>query len=189
MAEHEILYIADAAAWREWLEQNHDSAAGVRLAIAKKNSGHSSPSYAEAVDGALCFGWIDGRRNSFDETHFLQLFTPRGARSIWSQRNRDLVAGLIESGAMTDAGMREIDRAKADGRWEAAYQRQSDKTVPDDLAAAIAANPDAAAFFETLSGQNRFAIIFRTSTAKRADTRARRIAAFVEQLARGETIH
>ena len=115
--------------------------------------------------------------------------TPRGPRSIWSQRNRELVAALIESGAMTDAGMREIERAKADGRWEAAYQRQSDKTVPDDLAAAIAANPAAAAFFETLTGQNRFAIIFRTTTAKRADTRARRIAAFVDQLARGETIH
>lgn len=189
MADHSILYLDDAAAWREWLADNHDSAAGVRLAIAKKNSGHSSPTYAEAVDAALCFGWIDARRNSLDDTHFLQTFTPRGPRSIWSQRNRDLVAALIESGAMTEAGMREIERAKADGRWDAAYQRQSDKTVPEDLAAAIAANPEAAAFFETLSGQNRFAIIFRTTTAKRADTRARRIAEFVAQLARHETLH
>ncbi|MGJ4844956.1 YdeI/OmpD-associated family protein [Leifsonia sp. Le1] len=189
MAEHSILYLPDAAAWRDWLQRNHETEAGVRLAIAKKNSGHTSPTYAEAVDGALCFGWIDGRRNSLDDTHFLQTFTPRGRRSIWSQRNRELVAALIESGEMTEHGMREIERAQADGRWDAAYQRQSDKTVPDDLAAALAANPEAAAFFETISGQNRFAIIFRVSTAKRADTRARRIATFVDQLARHETLY
>lgn len=189
MEEREIHYFTDAAEFRAWLAGHHDSSTGIRLAVAKKGSGHSSPSYAEAVDVALCFGWIDGRRNSLDDTHFLQLFTPRTQRSIWSQRNRDLVAALIASGDMTEAGMREVERAKADGRWDAAYQRVSDKTLPDDLAEAIAANPEAAAFFETLTSQNRFALIFRVSNVKRAETRARRIADFVEMLAAHETVY
>jgi uncharacterized protein YdeI (YjbR/CyaY-like superfamily) len=189
MGEHETIYVEDAAAWRAWLAAHHDEAAGIRLALAKKGSRLPSPSHDEAVQVALCFGWIDGRRNALDETHFLQTFTPRSARSIWSQRNRDLIAALIESGDMTEAGMREVDRAKADGRWDAAYQRVSDKTLPDDLEAALAAHPEAAAFFETLSSQNRFAIVFRTTNAKRPETRARRIADFVAMLARRETVY
>jgi uncharacterized protein YdeI (YjbR/CyaY-like superfamily) len=189
MDEREILYHSDAAEFRAWLAAHHDSSTGVQLAVAKKGSGHTSPSYAEAVKIALCFGWIDGRRNSLDDTHFLQLFTPRKPRSIWSQRNRDIVAELIASGEMTEAGMREVERARADGRWDAAYQRVSDKTLPDDFAAALAANPEAATFFETLTSQNRYAVIFRISNVKRAETRARRIAGFIEMLAAHETVY
>ncbi|MFF1574607.1 YdeI family protein [Leifsonia sp. NPDC058292] len=189
MAEHETIYPASAAEWRDWLLAHHADTAGIRLALAKKGSGLPSPDWDAAVRVALCFGWIDGRRNALDETHFLQSFTPRKARSTWSQRNRDLVAELIASGDMTEAGMREVERAKADGRWDAAYQRVSDKSLPEDLAAALAANPEAAAFFETLTSQNRFAIVFRTSNARRADTRARRVADFVAMLERHETIY
>jgi uncharacterized protein YdeI (YjbR/CyaY-like superfamily) len=189
MDEREILYPVDAAAFRDWLTANHASSPGVRLALAKKSSGLPSPTHPEALEVALCFGWIDGRRNALDDTHFLQLFTPRTPRSIWSQRNRDLVTALVASGDMTEAGMREIDRAKADGRWDAAYQPVSDKSLPDDLAAAIAANAEAAAFFETLTSQNRYALIFRTANAKRPETRARRIAGFVTMLAAHETVY
>jgi uncharacterized protein YdeI (YjbR/CyaY-like superfamily) len=189
MSEHETIYPESAADWREWLLAHHRDRLGVRLALAKKGSGLPSPDWDQAVRVALCFGWIDGRRNALDETHFLQSFTPRKARSTWSQRNRDLVAELIASGDMTEAGMLEVDRAKADGRWEAAYQRVSDKSLPDDLAEAIAANPDAAAFFEKLTSQNRFAIVFRTSNARRPETRARRIADFVMMLERHETVY
>jgi uncharacterized protein YdeI (YjbR/CyaY-like superfamily) len=189
MPDHETIYPESAAEWRDWLRANHADAAGIRLALAKKGSGLPSPDWDQAVRVALCFGWIDGRRNALDETHFLQSFTPRKPRSTWSQRNRDLVAELIASGDMTEAGMREVERAKADGRWDAAYQRVSDKSVPDDLAAAIAADPEAAAFFETLTSQNRFAIVFRTSNARRPETRARRIADFVAMLARHETVY
>ena len=173
MGELPILYLDDALAWHAWLLENHAESGGVRLAIAKKGSGRRSPTYAEAVD----------------EAHYLQSFVTRTRRSVWSQRNRELVAALIESGRMTEAGQREIDRAKEDGRWDAAYQRQSDRTLPDDLAAAIAADPDAAAFFETLTSQNRYAIVYRTTNAKRPETRARRIADFVAMLARHETIY
>jgi uncharacterized protein YdeI (YjbR/CyaY-like superfamily) len=189
MDEREILYLSDAAAFRDWLVANHASSSGVRLALAKKGTGIASPTYPETVEVALCFGWIDGRRNALDDSYFLQLFTPRTPRSIWSQRNRDLVNALIASGDMTEAGIREIDRAKADGRWDAAYQPVSDKSLPDDLAAAIAANAEAAAFFETLNSQNRYALIFRTANAKRPETRARRIAGFVTMLAAHETIY
>ncbi|WP_223692422.1 YdeI/OmpD-associated family protein [Leifsonia poae] len=189
MADFETIYPLSAAEWRSWLADHHDDTAGIRLAVAKKGSGHTSPDWDEAVRVALCFGWIDGRRNALDDTHFLQSFTPRRPRSTWSQRNRDLVAELIASGDMTEAGMREVDRAKADGRWDAAYQRVSDKTVPDDLARALAANPEAAAFFETLTSQNRFSIVYRTTNAKRPETRARRIADFVAMLARHETVY
>jgi uncharacterized protein YdeI (YjbR/CyaY-like superfamily) len=189
MAEHETIYPESAAHWREWLQEHHGDRVGVRLALAKKGTGLPSPDWDEAVRVALCFGWIDGRRNALDETHFLQSFTPRKPRSTWSQRNRDLVAELIASGDMTEAGMLEVDRAKADGRWDAAYQRVSDKSLPDDLAAAIAANPEAAAFFEKLTSQNRFAIVFRTSNARRPETRARRIADFVAMLERHETVY
>ena len=189
MTEYETLYVADEAAWRAWLETHGESVAGVRLAIAKKGGAGASATYAEAVNQALCFGWIDGPKASLDADHYLQTFTPRRARSIWSARNRELVDELIASGRMTAPGLREVERAQADGRWDAAYQRGSDRTVPDDLAAALAANPEAAAFFETLTAQNRYAIVFRTTTAKRAETRARRIGQFVEMLAKGETIY
>ena len=185
----ETLHCSDAAEWQKWLETNAATHEGVRLAIAKKGGARESVSYAEALDAALCFGWIDGQKWSLDEHHFLQGFGPRRPRSIWSQINRDKVAALIESGRMRPAGLAEVERAKADGRWDAAYAAQSKTELPDDLAAAIAASPAASAFYPTLSSQNRFAIIFRTNGVKRAETRARKIAQYVEMLEHGETIY
>jgi uncharacterized protein YdeI (YjbR/CyaY-like superfamily) len=144
--------------------------------------------YAEALDAALCFGWIDGQRSALDDNYHLQVFTPRRPRSIWSQRNRDHVERLTAEGRMRPPGQAQVDRAKADGRWDAAY-RQSATDVPPDLQEALDASPAAAAFFAQLSSQNRFAILFRIGNVKRADTRARKIATFVEMLERGETVH
>jgi uncharacterized protein YdeI (YjbR/CyaY-like superfamily) len=185
----EIMHFADAAEWESWLVLNHDSSPGVRLAIAKKGSDHSSVSYSDAVDVALCFGWIDGQRSGLNDDHFLQGFTQRRARSIWSQVNRDRVARLIEAGRMTAAGLAEIDRAKADGRWDAAYAPASTIVVPDDLAAALAASPSAAELFAQLDSTNRYAILFRLANVKRAETRERKIVTYVEMLARGETLY
>ncbi len=145
-------------------------------------------SYAEALDVALCFGWIDGKIGSLDENFFLQSFTPRRPRSVWSQRNREHVARLIQDGRMQPSGLAQVEAAKADGRWDAAY-RQSNASLPDDLKQALAADPAAAEQFLNLSGQNRFAIIFRITNAKKAETRAARIAGFVSMLSRGETIY
>jgi uncharacterized protein YdeI (YjbR/CyaY-like superfamily) len=188
------LHCADAATWESWLETNHATSDGVRLAIAKKGGDRSSVSYAEALDIALCFGWIDGQKWSVDEHHalhgfWLQGFGPRRPRSMWSQVNRDKVAALITAKRMRPPGLAEIERAQADGRWAAAYAAQSSTELPDDLGAAIAASPAASAFFPTLTKQNRFAIIFRTTTVKRAETRARKIAQYVAMLERGETIY
>jgi len=184
------LVVADQAAWSRWLEAHATSSDGVRLVLAKKGvEDPTSLTYAQALDEALCHGWVDGVRNRRDESSFLQRFTPRRRRSIWSQRNVDHVARLVAEGRMRPGGTAEVERARADGRWDAAYPGQADSTVPEDLAAALAANPAAAAMFETLSGQNRYAVLHRTGQAKRADTRARRIAGFVDMLARGETIH
>ena len=182
-----ILLFATLQDWEAWLEQNaaHD---GVRLQLVKKNSSAPGISYAEALDVALCFGWIDGQAGTHDDDYFLRVFTPRRARSMWSQRNRDLVAQLIATGRMRPAGIAEIERAQADGRWDAAY-RQKDSPVPDDLQAALDASPSAAEFFASLSSQNRFAILFRISGAKRATTRAANIAKYVAMLERNETIY
>jgi uncharacterized protein YdeI (YjbR/CyaY-like superfamily) len=189
VVEREILYCESAAAWEAWLEQHAAESDGVALAIAKKGGAHPSVSYAEAVDIALCFGWIDSQKNRLDDHHFTQNFGPRRARSIWSQVNRDKVTALIESGRMRAAGLAEVEKAKADGRWERAYAGSKTIEVPDDLAAALAACPDAAAFFATLSSVNRYAILFRIGNVKRAETRARNIATFVEMLERGETVY
>jgi uncharacterized protein YdeI (YjbR/CyaY-like superfamily) len=184
-----ILPFSSQADWESWLEENHADAAGLWLKIAKKASGIATVSYAEALDTALCFGWIDGQRGRLDDEWFLQRFTPRRARSRWSQINRAKVEQLIADGRMRPAGLREIERAKADGRWEAAYASQSTIEVPDDLQQALDANPAAKEFFATLSGSNRYAVLYRIHDAKRADTRTRRIEKFVAMLARGETIH
>ena len=189
MTGPERLHVRTAEAWEAWLEEHHASSPGVWLALARKGSGKSSPTYDEALDAALCFGWIDGQRNGLDSDCFLQRFTPRRPRSIWSRRNQARAQALIEAGRMRPAGLAEIERAKADGRWDAAYAPASEAVVPDDLQAAIDANPDAAAFFATIDRQNRYALIFRTTTAKKPETRARRVARFVEMLARGETIY
>lgn len=180
---------ADAASWTRWLERHHASAAGVWLRIAKKDSGIASIDHPAALEEALCWGWIDGQRKSDDAQYFLQRFTPRTRRSIWSQINRAKVLKLIDEGRMQPAGLAEIERAKADGRWDAAYEGVAAATVPPDLQAALDANKKAAKFFATLDSRNRFAVLFRTQGAKKPETRARRIAQFVEMLAKGEKIH
>jgi uncharacterized protein YdeI (YjbR/CyaY-like superfamily) len=184
-----MLAFADESAWGRWLDKHHATSAGVWIRLAKKASGIPSVSHAEALETALCYGWIDSQRKGYDETTYIQKFTPRGARSIWSKVNREKALALKESGRMKPAGLAEIERALKDGRWEAAYDSQASARVPADLQAALDANPRAAKFFATLKGQNRYAILFRIHTAKRAETRARRIAEFVEMLARGETIY
>ncbi|MCB9636888.1 MAG: YdeI/OmpD-associated family protein [Sandaracinus sp.] len=185
----EIRGFASAAAFGRWLEKEHARSKGLWLKIPKKGSGQKGPSYAEALDEALRFGWIDGQKAKHDDDFFLQRFTPRTARSKWSKINRDKVAVLIAAGRMEAAGLAVIEAAKKDGRWAAAYDPPSKATVPDDLRAALDADPKAAAFFATLSSTNRFAILYRVQEAKRPETRARRIANFVAMCARGETIH
>jgi uncharacterized protein YdeI (YjbR/CyaY-like superfamily) len=185
-----VLRFADQAAWREWLTEHHAVAPeGVWLQIAKKGSGIDSVDHPQALDVALCFGWIDGQRKGQDETYFLQRFTPRRSRSIWSKINRTKVEALTASGEMQPAGLAEIERAKADGRWDAAYDGQRTSTVPDDLAAEFAANPAARDFFDTLDSTNRYAILHRLQTAKKPETRARRLTQFVEMLTEHRTIH
>ena len=189
MRDRPIVYCADAGEWQRWLATHAHESDGIRLAIAKKGGEHPSVSYAEALDEALCVGWIDGQKWALDEHHFLQGFGPRRARSIWSSINREKAAALIESGRMQPSGLAEIERAQADGRWDAAYQGSATIEVPAELRAALDAQPAAAAFFETLNSQNRYAILFRLHHLKRAETRTRNVQKFVAMLARGETIY
>ena len=181
-----VLPFASREAWEKWLEEEHASSAGVWLKIAKKASGIETVTHAEALEVALCFGWIDGQRRRLDDDWFVQRFTPRRPRSRWSQINRDKAEELIERGAMRPAGLREVERAKADGRWDAAYASQSKIEVPPDLQQALDASPAAKALFATLDSANRYAVLYRIHDAKRPDTRARRIEKFVAMLARGE---
>jgi uncharacterized protein YdeI (YjbR/CyaY-like superfamily) len=184
------LTVADAAAWRAWLARSHDDSSGVWLVLAKKATVRpTSLTYDQALDEALCHGWIDGQRQSGGATTFLQRFTPRRPRSAWSKRNVGIVERLVDEGRMHPAGTAEVERAKADGRWEAAYSGQRSIEVPPDLADALAGEPRAQAMFEILTSQNRYAILYRIDGAKRADTRQRRIEQFVAMLARGETVH
>jgi uncharacterized protein YdeI (YjbR/CyaY-like superfamily) len=187
--ELETRAFASADDWEAWLREHHDTAPGVWIRFARKGAGVPTVTYMEALHAALCFGWIDGQARGLDDAFYLQRFTPRRARSIWSKRNRDFATALIESGRMQPAGLREVERAKADGRWDAAYDAPSTATVPDDLQAALDANPAAAEFFAGLSSQNRYAVLHRIQTAKRPETRARRIEKFVAMLAAGETLH
>jgi len=180
---------ASVSEWEAWLRANHDSAPGIWIRFARKGSGVASVTYMEALQEALRFGWIDGQARGIDESWYDQRFTPRRPRSIWSKRNREFALALIEAGRMEAAGLREVERAKADGRWDAAYDAPTTATVPDDLQAALGAAPEAAAFFATLNAQNRYAILHRIQTARRPETRARRIETFVAMLARGETLH
>ncbi|MDQ4019462.1 MAG: YdeI/OmpD-associated family protein [Actinomycetota bacterium] len=173
------------ANWEAWLEEHHASVPGVWVKFAKKGSGVQSVSYGEAVESALCFGWIDGQMKSLDERFYLQRFTPRRRRSSWSKVNVEKATALIEAGRMRPAGLAEIERAKVDGRWDAAYEPPSKITVPEDLERALDANPKARAAFDALDSQNRYLILYRVHGAKRPETRARRIAQFVEQLAEG----
>ena len=183
------LVVADAAALRAWLLEHHKTSPGVWLALAKKGSIVTTLTWQQAVDEALCVGWIDGQtRKRDDETSSIR-FTPRGARSTWSQRNVEHVARLEAEGRMRPAGRAAVEAAKADGRWQAAYPAQSESALPDDLAAAIAANPAAQAMFEVLTKANRFALIYRLGAVKRAETRERKIGEFVAMLARHETVY
>jgi uncharacterized protein YdeI (YjbR/CyaY-like superfamily) len=184
-----LLSFEHAADWSAWLADHHAAAPGVWLSIAKAGGGATSVSYSEALDEALCYGWIDGQKGALDDTHWRQRFTPRGPRSRWSQINRDRVEALIAAGRMRPAGLHQVQLAQADGRWDAAYPSSRSATVPDDLRAALDAQPGAAAFFETLTSANRYAILYRVHEAKRPATRAARIEKFVAMLARGETLH
>jgi uncharacterized protein YdeI (YjbR/CyaY-like superfamily) len=183
-----VLPFASKEEFADWLDEHHESA-GVWLKIAKKDTGIDTVTHLEALDVALCHGWIDGQRQKHDETWFLQRFTPRKAGSRWSRINRDKALALIEAGAMKPAGLREVERAQADGRWDAAYEGQRTATVPEDLQAELDANPRAREFFEGLDSQNRYAILYRLQDAKRPETRARRLEKFVGMLERGEKLH
>ncbi|MBC7988461.1 MAG: YdeI/OmpD-associated family protein [Luteimonas sp.] len=183
-----IRHFRNAAAWAKWLLA-HPAEKGLWLKIAKKDSGVASVSYLEALDVALCHGWIDGLKRSCDEQFFLQRFTPRRPKSLWSKINIGKVEALIAGGRMGLVGLREVEAAKADGRWDAAYDSASRITVPDDLAAALKKNRRAAAFFEKLDKTNRYSVLWRVQTAKKPETRAARIATLVAMLAKGEKIH
>jgi len=184
-----ILHMEGMKDWERWLTGHHESSPGVWLMIAKKGSALTSVSYAEALEAALCHGWIDGQKQAHDSEAWLQKFTPRGARSIWSKINREKAEQLIASGRMMPAGLRAIENAKRNGRWENAYHSAKGSTVPDDFLVAMAKSRKAKTFFETLNSANRYAILFRIQTAKKAETRARRIEQFIGMLERHEKIH
>src|SRR3569833_297648 len=183
------LLFEDAAAWHAWLETNHGThTAGLWLKLSKKGSAVPSVSYDEALDGALCFGWIDGQRKSHDEHHFIQKFTPRRKASLWSKRNVDKVAYLVESGRMRPSGQAEIDAAKADGRWERAYAGSSTIAVHPDFEAALSRSAKARAFFDSLGKTQRYPFLWRIETAKKQETRQRKIQQFMELLEANKTL-
>lgn len=181
-----IVPFANKKKWAAWLAKEHERSAGVWIQFAKKGSGIASVTYEEAVDVALCYGWIDGQAKRLDDQYYLQKFTPRRPKSIWSKINTEKVERLIASGEMKPAGLKAIDAAKADGRWDAAYSSPKEMAVPDDFQAVLGKNQKAAAFFDTLSRSNRYAILFQIETAKKSETRARRIQKFMGRLERGE---
>lgn len=188
-AAPDVLHVASAQEWDAWLERHGGSSKGVFLAIAKKGSGVLSATYAEALEVALCHGWIDAIKKSHDGTFFLQRFVPRGPQSIWSEVNKKKVQELMQAKLLRPAGLAAVERAKANGQWDRAYAPASTITVPPDLEAALKKNKKAGAFFATLKGSNRYAILHRLQTAKKPETRARRLEQFLGMLERGETIH
>ncbi len=188
LAGQPVVSFATMSDCEAWFAEHHADHGGVWLRIGKVREA-TTVTYVEALDVALCHGWIDGQKRGYDQTYWLQRFTPRGPRSAWSQINRDKAEALIAAGRMRPAGQAQVDAAKADGRWAAAYAGQKSATVPDDLAAALAADPQATEFFEALSGANRYAILYRVHDAKRPGTRAARIAKFVEMCHNHETLH
>lgn len=184
-----VLAFSSAAEWDEWLAEQTSDSPGVWMKFAKKGRGTPTIAKPEAIDVALCHGWIDGQLGSLDEDYFLTRFTPRKAGSIWSQNNRVRALALVEQGRMHAAGLAEIERAKADGRWDAAYASQGKAEMPEDLKTALKANATAARFFETLNGANRYAILHRLHNARKSETRALKLAEFVTMLERGETFN
>jgi uncharacterized protein YdeI (YjbR/CyaY-like superfamily) len=184
-----VMAFKDQQAWADWLHTNHVTSPGLWIRLAKKASARRSVAYAEAVEIALCYGWIDGQSKSHDETTWLQKFTPRRRGSIWSKINREKAERLISDGRMQAAGLAEVDRAKQDGRWDAAYDSPGSATVPKDFQAALKSSPQASSFFCTLNSRNRFAILFRIQNAKKPATRARRIEQFIRMLDRHEKLY
>ena len=184
-----IMTFSDGESFERWLEQQPKDTEGAWLKFAKKDANTPTLTKAEAIDAALCHGWIDGQLDKYDDEHWLVRFTPRKPRSKWSEINKKRAAELVAEGRVRESGLEQIEAAKADGRWDAAYAPASSAAVPDDLQEALAANPKAARFFETLKGANRYAILYRIGSVKRPETRARKIAEYVAMLERGETIH
>ena len=184
-----VVTFASRQDWESWLDRHHATSTGLWLKLAKKGAATPTLSYAEAVAGALCYGWIDGQKASYDQAFWLQRFTPRGPRSRWSRINRDKAVELIEGRRMKPPGLSAVERARADGRWDQAYEAQSTATVPEDLQRELDAHPGAAAFFATLNSANRYAILYRVQDARRPETRARRIQQFVAMLDRGEQLY
>jgi uncharacterized protein YdeI (YjbR/CyaY-like superfamily) len=183
------LTFKNQAEWETWLKLNGSATTGAWLRLAKKAAEQPTVSYAEALESALCHGWIDGQKQAESEHHWLQRFTPRTAKSIWSKINKAKAEALISAGRMHPTGLREIDRAKQDWRWDAAYSSASTSTIPNDLQKALDANKKAKAFFAKLNSQNRYAILFRIQNVKKVETRAKKIAQFIEMLANGEKLH
>jgi uncharacterized protein YdeI (YjbR/CyaY-like superfamily) len=188
-AELPVRLFKNDTAWETWLAAHHARSAGMWLRIARAGSKIKSVTYAEALDVALCYGWIDGQKKAFDDATWLQKFTPRGQRSIWSKINREKVQRLIDSGRMQQPGLDAVARAKENGQWDAAYDSARTSGVPDDFQRALDASPKAKAFFATLNSANRYAILFRIQTVKRAETRAKKIEQFIDMLKRHEVIH
>jgi len=181
-----ILPFASQSKWASWLSKQHDKAAGLWLKLAKKDSGIPSLTYDEAVESALCYGWIDSQKGSFDDKYWLQKFTPRGPKSMWSKVNTEKAEKLIKSGEMKPAGLKTVQAAKEDGRWARAYHSQKTATVPADFQTALNKNKKAKSFFETMKASNRYVFLFRLQAVKSADTRARKIGQFIEMLERKE---
>ena len=188
-AELPILPFENKKQWADWLAKQHDKSTGLWLKLGKKSSGFPSVTYEEALDAALCYGWIDGQKKGFDEKYWLQKFTPRGPKSIWSKINTEKAEKLIASGEMKPAGLKAIEAAKKDGRWDAAYASQKNSSIPEDFQAALDKNKKAKAFFATLKSAERYSFLFRIQTAKKAETRAKRIQQFVEMLEKNEKFH
>jgi len=184
-----VVAFASRAKWKAWLAKHHETSPGVWLEIAKKNAGIDSVTYAEALEVALCFGWIDGQKAAADDSRWLQRFTPRSPRGSWSKINREKATAMLERGEMAPAGLREIEAARADGRWDAAYAGQRTMDVPDDLRDALAANDRARAFFETVDRANRYAVLYRIAAAKKPETRRSRIEKLVAMLEEHRTLH
>jgi uncharacterized protein YdeI (YjbR/CyaY-like superfamily) len=188
-SDHPIVEFADAEAWEAWLEEHHATSGGAWLRIAKKRAPHTTVRYPDVLEVALCFGWIDTQRRPLDEHFFLQGFTRRGARSRWSQVNREKAERLIRAGRMRAPGLEAVTAARADGRWQAAYPPQSQATVPEDFQRELDRNPKAQAFFDTLKGQNRYAFLYRLHDVKTPAKRAQRIATYIEMLNAGRTFY
>lgn len=184
-----VILFAQPQDWAGWLQEHHTTSSGVWLRLAKKGSGIQSVTYVEALDVALCYGWIDGQKKTYDDVSWLQKFTRRGAKSVWSKINREKVQALIERGEMQPAGLQAVESAKQDGRWDAAYDSARTATVPDDFQAELDRHPEAQAFFATLNSANRYAMLWRIQTAKKAETRIKRINEFIRMLENREKLY